>query len=146
MCDLLDLLGGSDEPLQPSMALPPPSGPASLSSAGGELLDLLGGLAPPQGRRGGATLLEQLYLCAGCTKRSITMHNITTCVCVSTVPCVKVYEQNGVTLTLQCDRQTDTALTITLIASNSSHCDITQFTLQAAVPKVCVLRDSLSLF
>ncbi|XP_061109759.1 LOW QUALITY PROTEIN: AP-1 complex subunit gamma-like 2 [Conger conger] len=105
VCDLLDLLGGSDEPLQPSPALPPPSAPPSLSSsAGGDLLDLLGGLAPPP------------------------------------APCVKVYEQNGVTLTLQSDRQTDTAITVTLIASNSSHCDITQFTLQAAVPKSVQLQ------
>uniref|UniRef100_A0A4W5RNK9 AP-1 complex subunit gamma n=1 Tax=Hucho hucho TaxID=62062 RepID=A0A4W5RNK9_9TELE len=44
VCDLLDLLGGSGEPLQPSPALSTTAlGPVS-STAGGDLLDLLGGL------------------------------------------------------------------------------------------------------
>ncbi|KAJ8336573.1 hypothetical protein SKAU_G00377930 [Synaphobranchus kaupii] len=112
VCDLLDLLGGSDEPLQPRPAAPgpapagpAPAGPAPVSSStGGDLLDLLGDLDPP------------------------------------TAPCVKVYEKNGVTLTLQCDSQTDTSITVSLIGSNSSHCDITNFTLQAAVPKSVQLQ------
>ncbi len=49
VCDLLDLLGGSEETLQPSPAVS--SSAASLPSstantAGGDLLDLLGGLEP----------------------------------------------------------------------------------------------------
>uniref|UniRef100_A0A673XFX8 AP-1 complex subunit gamma n=1 Tax=Salmo trutta TaxID=8032 RepID=A0A673XFX8_SALTR len=44
VCDLLDLLGGSGEPPQPSPALSTTAlGPVS-STAGGDLLDLLGGL------------------------------------------------------------------------------------------------------
>lgn len=110
VCDLLDLLGGSDEPLQPRPAAPVPPGLGSVSSSvGGDLLDLLGGLDPAP-------------------------------VCVSAAPGVKVYEKNGVTLTLRCDRQTDTSVTVTLVASNSSHCDITHFTLQAAVPKSVQLQ------
>lgn len=42
MCDLLDLLGGSDEALKPSSAPNPSINTAS--SPGGDLLDLLGGL------------------------------------------------------------------------------------------------------
>uniref|UniRef100_A0A3B5BND5 AP-1 complex subunit gamma n=1 Tax=Stegastes partitus TaxID=144197 RepID=A0A3B5BND5_9TELE len=49
VCDLLDLLGGSEEPLQPNSAAGStvPVLPISTSStAGGDLLDLLGGLEP----------------------------------------------------------------------------------------------------
>uniref|UniRef100_A0A8C7U6Q8 AP-1 complex subunit gamma n=1 Tax=Oncorhynchus mykiss TaxID=8022 RepID=A0A8C7U6Q8_ONCMY len=47
VCDLLDLLGGSGEPPQPSPALSTTMlGPVS-STAGGDLLDLLGGLDAP---------------------------------------------------------------------------------------------------
>lgn len=49
MCDLLDLLGGSEETLQPSPAAggTAPGLPANTAStAGGDLLDLLGGLEP----------------------------------------------------------------------------------------------------
>ncbi|XP_051984705.1 AP-1 complex subunit gamma-like 2 [Xyrauchen texanus] len=53
---------------------------------------------------------------------------------------VTVYEKNGVSLKLQCDKQTDTDVTVTLIASNSSQSDITNFTLQAAVPKSVQLQ------
>lgn len=48
-----------------------------------------------------------------------------------------VYEKDGVTLTLNCERQSDSGLTVTLTASNSTDSDISSFTLQAAVPKVC---------
>uniref|UniRef100_A0A4W5RVP0 AP-1 complex subunit gamma n=1 Tax=Hucho hucho TaxID=62062 RepID=A0A4W5RVP0_9TELE len=58
--------------------------------------------------------------------------------CVSIVPpSVIVYEKNGMTLKLQTDKQTDTGMTITLTATNSTDRDITSLTLQAAVPKVC---------
>lgn len=50
VCDLLDLLGGSEEILQPSPAVggtgAPGGPPNTLSAAGGDLLDLLGGLEP----------------------------------------------------------------------------------------------------
>lgn len=48
-----------------------------------------------------------------------------------------VYEKDGVTLTLSCEKQSDSGLTVTLTASNSTDSDISSFTLQAAVPKVC---------
>ncbi|CAB1317211.1 unnamed protein product [Coregonus sp. 'balchen'] len=105
VCDLLDLLGGSAEPLQSSPALSTtPLGPVS-STAGGDLLDLLGGL------------------------------DVT-----PVPPCVIVYEKNGVTLKLQTDRQTDTGMTVTLTATNSTDGDITSITLQAAVPKSVQLQ------
>lgn len=51
---------------------------------------------------------------------------------------MQVYEKDGVTLTLSCEKQSDTGLTVTLTASNSTDSDISSFTLQAAVPKVCL--------
>uniref|UniRef100_A0A8C1G4B0 Adaptor related protein complex 1 subunit gamma 2 n=1 Tax=Cyprinus carpio carpio TaxID=630221 RepID=A0A8C1G4B0_CYPCA len=100
VCDLLDLLGGTDTPLQPSPA--PTSTPTTTSSA--DLLDLLGGLE------------------------------------IKPVPTVSVYEKNGLSLKIQCDKQTETEVTVTLIASNSTQNDITNFTLQAAVPKSVQLQ------
>lgn len=49
VCDLLDLLGGSEQPLQPSPALgstAPPMPVSTANTVGGDLLDLLGGLEP----------------------------------------------------------------------------------------------------
>ncbi|KAM3850207.1 AP-1 complex subunit gamma-like 2 [Diretmus argenteus] len=102
VCDLLDLLGGSEEPLQssPAQASTAP-GPAS-NTAGGDLLDLLGDLEPTP---------------------------------LTPEPAVMVYDKNGVTLQLQCEKHTETGLTVTLTASNSTDSDISSFTLQAAVPK-----------
>uniref|UniRef100_A0A668AZ20 Adaptor related protein complex 1 subunit gamma 2 n=1 Tax=Myripristis murdjan TaxID=586833 RepID=A0A668AZ20_9TELE len=51
-------------------------------------------------------------------------------------PTLTVYEKNGVTLKLHCHKQSETGLTVTLTASNSSDWDMSSFTLQAAVPKV----------
>uniref|UniRef100_A0A8D3AUR3 AP-1 complex subunit gamma n=1 Tax=Scophthalmus maximus TaxID=52904 RepID=A0A8D3AUR3_SCOMX len=99
VCDLLDLLGGSEEPLQPSTALGLPN---STSTAGGDLLDLLGGLE-----------LTPL----------------------APAPTVPVYEKDGVSLTLICEKTSDSGMTVTLTASNSTDSDISVFTLQAAVPK-----------
>ncbi|XP_026168885.1 AP-1 complex subunit gamma-like 2 [Mastacembelus armatus] len=102
--DLLDLLGGSEESLQPSLA--PSSTALGLpihmpSTAGGDLLDLLGLEATPP----------------------------------APAPTVTVYEKNGVTVTLSCEKQSDSGLTVTLTASNCTDSDISSFTLQAAVPK-----------
>uniref|UniRef100_A0A8C1H6M2 AP-1 complex subunit gamma n=2 Tax=Cyprinus carpio TaxID=7962 RepID=A0A8C1H6M2_CYPCA len=94
VCDLLDLLDGTDTPLQPSPA--PTSNPTTTSSA--DLLDLLGGLEP--------------------TPESWTKN----------------------VLKIQCDKQTETEVTVTLIGSNSAQNDITNFTLQAAVPKSVQLQ------
>uniref|UniRef100_A0A8D3C8R8 AP-1 complex subunit gamma n=1 Tax=Scophthalmus maximus TaxID=52904 RepID=A0A8D3C8R8_SCOMX len=96
VCDLLDLLGGSEEPLQPSTALGLPN---STSTAGGDLLDLLGGLE------------------------------------LTPLAPVPVYEKDGVSLTLICEKTSDSGMTVTLTASNSTDSDISVFTLQAAVPK-----------
>uniref|UniRef100_A0A671KW17 AP-1 complex subunit gamma n=1 Tax=Sinocyclocheilus anshuiensis TaxID=1608454 RepID=A0A671KW17_9TELE len=108
VCDLLDLLGGTDTPLQPST-------PTTTSSA--DLLDLLGGLEP--------TPAEMQKHC---------------CVYVHVVPTVSVYEKNGLSLKIQYDKQTETEVTVSLIASNSTQNDITNFTLQAAVPKSVQLQ------
>lgn len=58
----------------------------------------------------------------------------------SIAPAVTVYEKNGVTLTLSCEEQSASTMTVTLTASNSSDSDISSFTLQAAVPKVCIIH------
>uniref|UniRef100_A0A8C1ILJ0 Adaptor related protein complex 1 subunit gamma 2 n=1 Tax=Cyprinus carpio TaxID=7962 RepID=A0A8C1ILJ0_CYPCA len=59
---------------------------------------------------------------------------------ITPVPTVSVYEKNGLSLKIQCDKQTETEVTVTLIASNSTQNDITNFTLQAAVPKSVQLQ------
>uniref|UniRef100_A0A672R8U4 AP-1 complex subunit gamma n=1 Tax=Sinocyclocheilus grahami TaxID=75366 RepID=A0A672R8U4_SINGR len=115
VCDLLDLLGGTDTPLQPSPA--PTSTPTTTSSA--DLLDLLGGLETPH------SSTEMQKHC---------------CVYVHVVPTVSVYEKNGLSLKIQYDKQTETEVTVSLIASNSTQNDITSFTLQAAVPKSVQLQ------
>lgn len=49
---------------------------------------------------------------------------------------MQVYDKDAVTLTLSCDKQSDSNLTVTLTASNRGDSDVSGFTLQAAVPKV----------
>uniref|UniRef100_A0A3P8X251 AP-1 complex subunit gamma n=1 Tax=Cynoglossus semilaevis TaxID=244447 RepID=A0A3P8X251_CYNSE len=105
VCDLLDLLGGSEGPAQPNPAQSTTAAGLTMntsSAAGGDLLDLLGGFQP--------------------------------------TPTLSVYEKNGVNLTLQYERQSDAVLTVTLTACNSTDSDISSFSLQAAVPKVCPQR------
>ncbi|XP_062378611.1 AP-1 complex subunit gamma-like 2 [Sardina pilchardus] len=103
-CDLLGLLGDSDQPLQPNPAQPT-AAPSSVSAnIGGDLLDLLGGLDPIP------------------------------------APTVTVYEKNDLTLKLQTDKKTDTGVTVTFTAFNSSDTDIGSFTLQVAVPKSVQLQ------
>ncbi|XP_056276601.1 AP-1 complex subunit gamma-like 2 isoform X3 [Pseudoliparis swirei] len=108
VCNLLDLLGDSEETLQPSPAFggaaPGPS-VNTTSTAGGDLLDLLGGLA------------------------------LTPLAPAPVAPPVPVYDKSGVTLTVSCEKQSATGLTVTLTASNATDADISSFTLQAAVPK-----------
>lgn len=59
---------------------------------------------------------------------------------------MQVYEKDGVTLTLSCDKQSDSGVTVTLTASNSTDSDISSFTLQAAVPKVrLTVSDKIAL-
>uniref|UniRef100_A0A673KQ96 AP-1 complex subunit gamma n=1 Tax=Sinocyclocheilus rhinocerous TaxID=307959 RepID=A0A673KQ96_9TELE len=73
------------------------------------------------------------------------------CVMVSTKHCcvyvhvvltetMRVYEKNGLSLEIQCDKQTETEVMVTLIGSNSTQNDITNFNLQAAVPKSVQLQ------
>ncbi|XP_056914073.1 AP-1 complex subunit gamma-like 2 [Takifugu flavidus] len=105
VCDLLDLLGDSGENQQASLVGAVPAAAlvsSTATTAGGDLLDLLGGLEPPP---------------------------------TTPAPSVPVYEKNGVTLTISCDKQSDSDLTVTLTASNSTESDISSFMLQAAVPK-----------
>ncbi|XP_037314677.1 AP-1 complex subunit gamma-like 2 [Pungitius pungitius] len=105
VCDLLDLLGGSEETAQPGPAVSCTAAGLPIhaaSTAGGDLLDLLGGFEP---------------------------------VALAPAPTALVYDKGGVTLTLSCEKQSDTGLTVTLTASNSSGSDLSSFTLQAAVPK-----------
>lgn len=54
------------------------------------------------------------------------------------VPSVTVYDVGGVSLKLQCDRETESGVIVTFVASNSTQSDVTNLTLQAAVPKVVV--------
>uniref|UniRef100_A0A672HSE2 AP-1 complex subunit gamma n=1 Tax=Salarias fasciatus TaxID=181472 RepID=A0A672HSE2_SALFA len=61
----------------------------------------------------------------------------------SAAPTVTVYDKAGVSLTLSCEKQSDSGLTVTLTASNSTDSDISSFTLQAAVPKVRVTTREL---
>lgn len=61
-------------------------------------------------------------------------------------PTMTVYDMGGVSLKLQCDRQTETDITVTFIASNSTQSDVTNFTLQAAVPKVVDIFFFFNLF
>uniref|UniRef100_A0A8C2XMY2 AP-1 complex subunit gamma n=1 Tax=Cyclopterus lumpus TaxID=8103 RepID=A0A8C2XMY2_CYCLU len=89
--------------LQPSPAFGGTAPGPSVNTAGGDLLDLLGGL------------------------------ELTPLAPADPVP---VYDKGGVTLTLSCEKQSDTGLTVTLTASNATDSDISSFTLQAAVPKV----------
>ncbi|XP_029379847.1 AP-1 complex subunit gamma-like 2 [Echeneis naucrates] len=108
VCDLLDLLGSSDEHLQlrPAQGSTAPSLPSNTAStAGGDLLDLLGGFEP------------------------------TPPAPAPQVPTLTVYDKGGVTLTLSCEKQSNSGLIVTLTASNSTDSDISGFTLQAAVPK-----------
>lgn len=105
VCDLLDLLSGTDEPLQPvsvTGSSATSQSNSSASTAGGDLLDLLGGLDPAP---------------------------------LTPAPTVTVYEKGGVSLTLSCQKQSDSSFTVTLSASNSTDSDISSFNLQAAVPK-----------
>uniref|UniRef100_A0A3Q3DJ58 AP-1 complex subunit gamma n=1 Tax=Hippocampus comes TaxID=109280 RepID=A0A3Q3DJ58_HIPCM len=102
VCDLLDLLGDSEESVR---AGPAQGGTVTVQStntakpAGEDLLDLLGGFEP------------------------------------TPLAPVTVYEKNGVTLTLGCEKHSDSGVTVTLKGCNSSDSDVTSFALQAAVPK-----------
>uniref|UniRef100_A0A8C6NP31 AP-1 complex subunit gamma n=4 Tax=Nothobranchius TaxID=28779 RepID=A0A8C6NP31_NOTFU len=144
VCDLLDLLSGPQEPLQPSLA---PAQPISTTTAaGGDLLDLLGGLelTPPSSGliyRCTKLMLDRFYIWT--QKGFILEHNLGKSKRIiscsrhpSTAPTVTIYEKHGVTLTLGCEQESDSGLLATLTASNSSDSDISSFTLQAAVPKV----------
>ncbi|CAN9503306.1 unnamed protein product [Ophioblennius macclurei] len=105
VCDLLDLLSSTEEPQLPS------------STAGGA--------APSQSvGSAGAAGGDLLDLLGGLDPIPLTP-----------APTVSVYEKDGVSLTLSCEKQSDSALTVTLTASNSTDSDISSFTLQAAVPK-----------
>uniref|UniRef100_A0A7N5ZSF0 AP-1 complex subunit gamma n=1 Tax=Anabas testudineus TaxID=64144 RepID=A0A7N5ZSF0_ANATE len=139
VCDLLDLLSGSEEPLQPSA----PQGSTAThqpintaSTAGGDLLDLLGGIEPTPLPPGLTLTYVQRHMLVQTKKRENETGNSLG------PPTMTVYEKNGVTLTVSCDRQSDSDLTVTLSASNSTDSDISSFTLQAAVPKVCFTNSN----
>uniref|UniRef100_A0A669CBG4 AP-1 complex subunit gamma n=1 Tax=Oreochromis niloticus TaxID=8128 RepID=A0A669CBG4_ORENI len=128
VCDLLDLLGGSEQPLQPSPALgstAPPMPVSTANTVGGDLLDLLGGL----------DLLFKRLMHSPWLNTDLKLMQPSTLSVFSVVATVTVYEKDGVTVTLSCEKQSDSGLTVTLTASNSTESDIRGFTLQAAVPK-----------
>nr|XP_057924370.1 AP-1 complex subunit gamma-like 2 [Doryrhamphus excisus]XP_057924371.1 AP-1 complex subunit gamma-like 2 [Doryrhamphus excisus] len=105
VCNLLDLLGDSEEPVHPGPAqggTAPGLSNNPIRPAGEDLLDLLGGFEPTP---------------------------------ATPAPAASIYQKNGVTLTLACEKHSDSGLTVTLTASNSSNLDVTSLTLQAAVPK-----------
>uniref|UniRef100_A0A673XK69 AP-1 complex subunit gamma n=1 Tax=Salmo trutta TaxID=8032 RepID=A0A673XK69_SALTR len=116
-------------------------GPAS-STAGGDLLDLLGGLDVTPGET--HTTAERGREEEGDGQSRGSQRDgwrVFFFFFVSIAPpSVTVYEKNGVTLKLQTDRQTDTGMTVTLTATNSTDGDITGLTLQAAVPKSVQLQ------
>uniref|UniRef100_I3KEK9 AP-1 complex subunit gamma n=1 Tax=Oreochromis niloticus TaxID=8128 RepID=I3KEK9_ORENI len=133
VCDLLDLLGGSEQPLQPSPALgstAPPMPVSTANTVGGDLLDLLGGLEPTP-----ITLLFKRLMHSPWLNTDLKLMQPSTLSVFSVVATVTVYEKDGVTVTLSCEKQSDSGLTVTLTASNSTESDIRGFTLQAAVPK-----------
>ncbi|XP_060729896.1 AP-1 complex subunit gamma-like 2 [Tachysurus vachellii] len=106
VCDLLDLLGDTDAPLQESNVNvnTTHNSTSSSSSSSGNLLDLLEGLQ------------------------------------ATSAPSVTMYDKGGVSLKLQCDKQTENGITVTFTAFNSTLSDVTNFTLQAAVPKSVQLQ------
>ncbi|GAA6222387.1 AP-1 complex subunit gamma-1-like [Lates japonicus] len=78
VCDLLGLLGGSEEPLQPSPA--PGLSLNTASTAGGDLLDLLGGLEPtPPAPAPTVTVYEKdgVTLTLSCEKQSDSVLTVT---------------------------------------------------------------------
>uniref|UniRef100_A0A3Q3L0A7 Adaptor related protein complex 1 subunit gamma 2 n=1 Tax=Labrus bergylta TaxID=56723 RepID=A0A3Q3L0A7_9LABR len=105
VCDLLDLLGGAEETPQLS--------PAVSGLAPGLPINTLS--------TAGGDLLDLL---GGLEPAP-----------AAPAPTVPAYEKDGVTLTLSCEKTSDSGLTVTLTASNSTDSDISSFTLQAAVPK-----------
>uniref|UniRef100_A0A8C7KJU0 AP-1 complex subunit gamma n=1 Tax=Oncorhynchus kisutch TaxID=8019 RepID=A0A8C7KJU0_ONCKI len=120
--------------MSPSLSSTAP-GPAS-STAGGDLLDLLGGLDVTPGET--HTTAERGKEMDG--GRDGVKYQLFWNEHICTPPSVTVYEKNGVTLKLQTDTQTDTGMTVTLTATNSTDGDITGLTLQAAVPKSVQLQ------
>ncbi|XP_037131594.1 AP-1 complex subunit gamma-like 2 [Syngnathus acus] len=105
VCDLLNLLGDSEESV--------PAGPAQGDTVPVQSITT----AKPIGG-------ELLDLLGGFEPTPL-----------ASAPAVTVYEKNGVTLTLSCEKQSDSAVTVTLKGCNSSDSDVTSFALQAAVPK-----------
>ncbi|KAI5103905.1 AP-1 complex subunit gamma-like 2, partial [Silurus meridionalis] len=128
VCDLLDLLGGTDTPVQDSNGNVNTMASFTSSSVSGSLLDLLGGLEPTPG-----TIHFFKYY-------KTTWKRVYQLILCSLVPSVTVYDVGGVTLKLHCDRQTESGITVTFTASNSTPSDVTSFTLQAAVPKSVQLQ------
>uniref|UniRef100_A0A665X2T6 AP-1 complex subunit gamma n=1 Tax=Echeneis naucrates TaxID=173247 RepID=A0A665X2T6_ECHNA len=121
-----------------------PSLPSNTAStAGGDLLDLLGGFEPtppapaPQGLTSTHTHTHthtQISMIK-CIFLQCCFFCFCFCFFFSTVPTLTVYDKGGVTLTLSCEKQSNSGLIVTLTASNSTDSDISGFTLQAAVPK-----------
>lgn len=132
MCDLLDLLGDSGLNQQSGLAAPALV-PGTANTAGGELLDLLGGLElePTPAAPGLIHTRAHTHTCFFCVGVEPTG-----CVWATAAAALPVYDKDGVTLTMSCDKQSEAGLTVTLTASNSTEADISSFMLQAAVPKV----------
>uniref|UniRef100_A0A665X2E8 AP-1 complex subunit gamma n=1 Tax=Echeneis naucrates TaxID=173247 RepID=A0A665X2E8_ECHNA len=130
--------------VQPAQGSTAPSLPSNTAStAGGDLLDLLGGFEPtppapaPQGLTSTHTHTHthtQISMIK-CIFLQCCFFCFCFCFFFSTVPTLTVYDKGGVTLTLSCEKQSNSGLIVTLTASNSTDSDISGFTLQAAVPK-----------
>uniref|UniRef100_A0A665X2D1 AP-1 complex subunit gamma n=1 Tax=Echeneis naucrates TaxID=173247 RepID=A0A665X2D1_ECHNA len=128
----------------PTIVSTAPSLPSNTAStAGGDLLDLLGGFEPtppapaPQGLTSTHTHTHthtQISMIK-CIFLQCCFFCFCFCFFFSTVPTLTVYDKGGVTLTLSCEKQSNSGLIVTLTASNSTDSDISGFTLQAAVPK-----------
>uniref|UniRef100_H3CR83 AP-1 complex subunit gamma n=1 Tax=Tetraodon nigroviridis TaxID=99883 RepID=H3CR83_TETNG len=126
VCDLLDLLGDSGLNQQSGLAAPALV-PGTANTAGGELLDLLGGLELEPTPAAPDAHTHTCFFCVGVEP--------TGCVWATAAAALPVYDKDGVTLTMSCDKQSEAGLTVTLTASNSTEADISSFMLQAAVPK-----------
>lgn len=149
---LLDLLGGMDD--TPSVPAPVADPSTKVNS---DILDLLGGLDTPQPTPVIAETNGVNNILDGLLNNSNNYSSINNTLANNVINShldnaapdtteqtneygsLTAYERNGVRLVMTFDRQ-DSMCTITLVATNSSNTNITDFLFQAAVPKSLQLQ------
>ncbi|XP_053359604.1 AP-1 complex subunit gamma-like 2 [Clarias gariepinus] len=106
-----------------------------------DLLDLLGETGPPV-QESGVNNNNNLIKMPSSTSSNASENllDLLGGLEATSAPSVTVYDNGGVSLKLQCDSETETGITVTFTASNSTQSDVTNFTLQAAVPKSVQLQ------